>query len=232
MTSNSAYLALRIHRCGPVRRSDLTQGLAETSGQEAVSSLAVRNVALQVLVSRRPRLVGQAAAVPGGAHAAANRCVHSLSHGQSLSRCNLTRPAEEATLAGMLTNLVRMVPAVAFVNLSPTIVAAARVRLNAMVARLCSPHVALLCTLIVPNGALCKVRWRVVGKVGRISTRAPISTAVPHTNVSDPQDFLTLWQPALGPACLWWKHEKAKSDCGLDSRSALGLRRGGLQLYR
>src|SRR5699024_11000846 len=143
-----AYLALRIHRCGPVRRSDLTQGLAETSGQEAVSSLAVRNVALQVLVSRWPRLVGWAAAVPGGAHAAADRCVHSLSHGQSLSRCNLTRPAEETTLAGMLTHLVRIVPAVAFVNLSPTIVAAARVRLNAMVARLCSPHVALLCTLI------------------------------------------------------------------------------------
>ena len=152
---------MRSRKMAAARRYGIARSIAETPHFRP----------RRVRITSRSRLVGQAAAVPGGAHAAANRCVHSLSHGQSLSRCNLTRPAEEATLAGMLTNLVRMVPAVAFVNLSPTTVAAARVRLNAMVARLCSPHVALLCTLIVPNGALCKVRWRVVGKVGRISTR-------------------------------------------------------------
>ena len=71
----------------------------------------------------------------GGPQLWLNRRVHAVSQGQVVGRCRVSRRAEDATRAGMLISLRRMVAVVAFARSLPAMVAAVRVRLNAMTAR-------------------------------------------------------------------------------------------------
>lgn len=120
-------------------RHGLARGLAEILGRSIPEPRCPESSTLSPRIA--PVSVGWSGhCLPWWAFAAANRLVHSLSHGQALGRCNLTRRAEEATPAGTLTNLVRMIPGVAFVNLSPTIVAAARVSRWSLHMRTLPPH--------------------------------------------------------------------------------------------
>ena len=64
-----------------------------------------------------------------------NRAVQGFSHGQCSGRCRVMRRAEVEILAGTLTSFRRIVAVVARARPFPAIVAAARVRLNAMTAR-------------------------------------------------------------------------------------------------
>ena len=57
------------------------------------------------------------------------------SHGHSSGRCNVSRRAEVAILAGTAMSLRRMVAVVALASVGPVMVAAARVRLKAITAR-------------------------------------------------------------------------------------------------
>ena len=70
----------------------------------------------------------------GGARAWMNSLVNACSQRQSWGRCKTTRRAEVAIRAGMLTRWRRMVPVVAVAR--PAMMAAVRVRLNAMTARM------------------------------------------------------------------------------------------------
>ena len=63
-----------------------------------------------------------------------NRRVHALCQGQAVGRCRVIRRAEEATLAGTAISFLRIVAVVARSRSVPAMMAAVRVRLNAMTA--------------------------------------------------------------------------------------------------
>ena len=63
-----------------------------------------------------------------------NSSVQALSQGHAVGRCSVTRRAEAATRAGTVINLRRIVAVVALASPGPVMVAAARVRLNAITA--------------------------------------------------------------------------------------------------
>ena len=64
-----------------------------------------------------------------------NRRLHAVSQGQAVGRCRVTRRAEDATRAGTVISFLRIVAVVALARSAPAMVAAVRVRLNAMMAR-------------------------------------------------------------------------------------------------
>ena len=70
-----------------------------------------------------------------------NRVFHADSHGQPRGRCKVSRRAEDAIRAGTVTRVRRMVAVLARANPGPVMVAAARVRLNAITAS--TSHAAL-----------------------------------------------------------------------------------------
>ena len=61
--------------------------------------------------------------------------VQSASQGQPLGRCSVSRLAEVAILAGTMMSFRWIVAVLALASVGPVMVAAARVRLNAMTAR-------------------------------------------------------------------------------------------------
>ena len=77
---------------------------------------------------------GQVIVVVGGPWAWLNSAVHCCCQGQDRGRCRVSRRAEEAIRAGMLTILRRIVAVVALASPVPVMVAAARVRLKASTA--------------------------------------------------------------------------------------------------
>jgi hypothetical protein len=83
--------------------------------------------------SRRCRLGGQVAAA-GGPQTRVNNVVQAVCQGQPRGRWRVRRRAEDAVLAGTVISLRRMVAVVALVKQCPAMVAAARVRLNAITA--------------------------------------------------------------------------------------------------
>lgn len=72
--------------------------------------------------------------IGGGPQIRVNSCDQLFTRGQRVGRCRVIRRAEEAILAGTAISVRRMVAVVAFANVDPEMVAAARVRLNAMTA--------------------------------------------------------------------------------------------------
>jgi hypothetical protein len=71
----------------------------------------------------------------GGPQTLVKSVVHAVSHRQPADRCSVSRRADEAIRAGAAISLQRMVAVVARANGEPVMVAAARVRLNAIAAR-------------------------------------------------------------------------------------------------
>jgi len=63
-----------------------------------------------------------------------NSVVQAVSQGQAVGRCRVRRRAEDAIRAGTVMRVRRMVAVVALARDDPVIVAAARVRLKAIVA--------------------------------------------------------------------------------------------------
>lgn len=80
-------------------------------------------------------LNGQGVEFYGGPEVPVKSVVHWLSQGQSLGRCSVTRRPEDEILPARLISFRRMVPVVALARVLPVRVAAARVRLKAMIAR-------------------------------------------------------------------------------------------------
>src|SRR4051812_41203600 len=78
---------------------------------------------------------GQAMALRGGPQVCVNSWVHPSCQGQFFGRCRLSRRAEDATRAGTAISVRRMVPVVALASTPPAMLAAARVRLNAITAQ-------------------------------------------------------------------------------------------------
>ena len=72
----------------------------------------------------------------GGPQTRVNSSVQALCQGQPVGRCRTSRRAEEAIRAGTCTSWRRIVPVVAVACRPPVRVPAARVRLNAMTARM------------------------------------------------------------------------------------------------
>ena len=72
--------------------------------------------------------------VAGGPQPWLNRWVHGVSQGQVVGRCRVTRRAEDAARAGTAISFLRMVAVVALARSVPAMVAAVRVRLNAITA--------------------------------------------------------------------------------------------------
>ena len=72
--------------------------------------------------------------VAGGPQLWVNRRVHAVSQGQAVGRCRVIRPADDATRAGTGISVLRMVAVVALARSVAVMVAAVRVRLNAMTA--------------------------------------------------------------------------------------------------
>ena len=70
----------------------------------------------------------------GGPHARTNRPAQAVCHGQAAGRCRVTLRAEDAIRAGTVISLRRMVAVLDLASAVPAIVAAARVRLNAITA--------------------------------------------------------------------------------------------------
>ena len=70
----------------------------------------------------------------GGPQTRVNSWVHAVSQGQAVGRCRVARRAEVAMRAGTAISLRRMVGVVALARAGPEMVAAARVRLNAITA--------------------------------------------------------------------------------------------------
>jgi hypothetical protein len=70
----------------------------------------------------------------GGSRTRLNRSCQGSCQGHARGRCSVTRRADEAIRAGTVTSLRRMVAVVALASAGPVIVAAARVRLNAITA--------------------------------------------------------------------------------------------------
>ena len=66
----------------------------------------------------------------GGPQFWVNRRVHASCQGQAVGRCRVTRRAEDATRAGTVISLRRMVAVVALARSALAMVAAVRVRLN------------------------------------------------------------------------------------------------------
>src|SRR5690349_12148985 len=101
--------------------------------------------------SARPLLIGlapcpadgQAAAVRGGPQARVNSWIQAVCQGQAVGRCRVRRRAEEATRAGTVIRVRRMVAVVALASLGPVRVAAARARLNARQASTSQPAFAV-----------------------------------------------------------------------------------------
>ena len=87
-----------------------------------------------VVRSRPGGLGGQGLTGSGGPQLWVNRRVHALCQGQAVGRCRVTRRAEVATRAGTAINFARIVAVVARARATPAMVAAVRVRLNAMTA--------------------------------------------------------------------------------------------------
>ena len=63
-----------------------------------------------------------------------NRVFQADSHGQFRGRCRVSRRAEDAMRAGTVIRVARMVAVRALASAGPVMVAAARVRLNAITA--------------------------------------------------------------------------------------------------
>jgi hypothetical protein len=79
---------------------------------------------------------GQGVAVWGGPQVWVKSSVQGCCHGQPAGRCSFSALAGDAIRAGMLISFRRMVAVVALANEGlPVVLAAARVRLNAMTAR-------------------------------------------------------------------------------------------------
>src|SRR5664279_4190646 len=78
---------------------------------------------------------GQVVVAAGGGYARANSAVQASCQGHRWGRCRCSRRAEDATRAGMLIRVRRIVGVVARVRSPPALVAAARVRLNASTAQ-------------------------------------------------------------------------------------------------
>jgi hypothetical protein len=103
-------------------------------GCAGLPDLAVRVVRVGPRVAQRWLLGGQAARTAGGSLTRSNRAVQAVSQGQAWGRCRVTRRAEEATRAGTVITLRRIVAVVALAKSGAATVPAARVRLNAMAA--------------------------------------------------------------------------------------------------
>ena len=70
----------------------------------------------------------------GGPQTRVNRVVKAVCQGQPVGRCRVSRRAEDASRAGTVISARRMVAVVALARFGPLVVAAARVRLNAITA--------------------------------------------------------------------------------------------------
>lgn len=79
--------------------------------------------------------VGGQVVAGGGPQAVVNSCFQACCQGQFVGRCNRSRRAEDAIRAGTVIRVRRIVAVVALRNCAPVMVAAARVRLNAIAAR-------------------------------------------------------------------------------------------------
>jgi len=79
-------------------------------------------------------LGGQVFAWLGGPQTRVNSSVQAVSQGQVVGRCRVSRRAEEEIRAGTVMRVRRIVAVLALAKDEPVIVAATRVRLNAMVA--------------------------------------------------------------------------------------------------
>ena len=80
-------------------------------------------------------VVGQVESGGGGPQVASNRAVNPLAQGQVAGRCRCRRRAVVTTRAAAWIRRRRMVAVVALARPAPAMLAAARVRLNAIVAR-------------------------------------------------------------------------------------------------
>lgn len=80
-------------------------------------------------------LGGQGETRSGGLRARSNRTVEACCHGHPVERCSVARLADGTFRAGTATRFRRIVGVVAFARAGPVVVAAARVRFNAMTAR-------------------------------------------------------------------------------------------------
>ncbi len=83
----------------------------------------------------------------GGLLVRLNSSMNCAFQGQSCGRCRVSRLAEDATRVGTLIRVRRIVPVVARVNRLPARVPAARVRLNAMTAKVSQALFALNCPM-------------------------------------------------------------------------------------
>ena len=101
------------------------------------------------------RQIGRVRQRPGGARALANSADHAISQGQCAGRWSRIRRAEDAIRAGMLTILRRIVAVVAEARSAPVMVAAVRVRLNAMTARTSQAALALK----IPEGRCARAEF-------------------------------------------------------------------------
>jgi|SRR5665647_1780402 len=110
------------------------RGFRVGSGWWACSSSGPRCPGVPLLVGVVPAGAGgQVVAITGGPQAWWNSSVQASLQAQPAGRC--TRRAEVAIRAGIWMSLRRIVAVVALARVGPVIVAAARVRLNAMTAQ-------------------------------------------------------------------------------------------------
>src|SRR3954447_11470144 len=100
-------------------------------GHDDLPDLAVRVFLARAAVAAG---CGQAVRSRGGSQTRSKRAIQAASQGQDFGRCRVMRRAENATRAGTVINLRRMVAVVAFARSGAARVPAARVRLNAITA--------------------------------------------------------------------------------------------------